>query len=68
MARYSKRHYEDVAKIIRKQAHPDAVYTYDDVKMGQQMMVETMVNEFVNLFKADNPRFDVDRFTTACGT
>ena len=53
--RYQKRHYEDVARILKSDAgHLDRVRN-------------TIIQEFTDLFATDNPLFDRDRFLSACG-
>lgn len=55
----SKKDYEAVAKAVRSsRAHQwgDTVNAVDDVAVRLSVA-----------FKADNPRFDVDRFLEACG-
>ena len=52
MSIFSKRHYESIAKIIRREYEP-----LDGCEF---------VEAFVKEFKADNPRFDAERFRLAC--
>jgi len=52
----TKKHYKEVAKIIS--AHTS--------KSGDMVHKQRLVEELSAFFKADNPRFDMERFTTAC--
>lgn len=31
-----------------------------------EILLENLVNDFAEMFKADNPRFDANRFRVAC--
>ena len=62
--RYSKRHYEDVAKILR--------VVKNEYKLGDQVSLslsiwKRQVDDFVVLFTCDNPLFNEVRFRVACG-
>lgn len=62
MARFSKRHYEDVARIFRNYRPPAKVNDRQ-----ADIMLEDMVNMFAAMFRSDNSKFDNDRFAKACG-
>ena len=63
--RYQKRHYEDVAGLLRHTVthHPAGNSTADGAVIA---MTQVMV-DFANLFAADNLLFDRARFLAACG-
>jgi hypothetical protein len=52
--KYSKRHYEDTAKILREAR-----------QVGCETDIETIYYQFVDLYTLDNPRFDAKRFHKA---
>jgi hypothetical protein len=54
MARYSRRHYEDVARILADERSRYPNRTDDTIDM--------IVLRFKRLFAADNSRFDAERF------
>ena len=56
MSRYSKKHYEDIAEIIR--------LTRDDGSRSGYYM-DNMVERLTIMFSADNPNFDRERFLEA---
>ncbi len=49
----TKQDYEKIAEVLKN-------YSW----IGKHRLV----NSFVEMLKADNPRFDAERFKTACGT
>lgn len=55
-ARYSRRHYEDTAAIMRANEPPRPDERHD-----------AMIGAFVTLYGDDNPRFNAARFLVACG-
>ncbi|KKL54077.1 hypothetical protein LCGC14_2269030 [marine sediment metagenome] len=70
-SRYSKRHYEDVARILRADRMEARIRPEDDT-------LANVTADFADLFAADNPRcafldcqmhkgFDRARFLAACG-
>lgn len=67
MPKYSRRHYEDVAKIMLYNLNQSKAARIKEDKEGQlhRSLVTTMC--FVDMFEADNPQFDRDRFLKACG-
>ena len=60
-SKYQKRHYEDVAEILK--AHLDS--TRKDGYHHKTM--DSIVREFSLMFEDDNPLFDRERFLEACG-
>jgi hypothetical protein len=55
--RMSRKHYIEVARILR------------EAREAGEIRVETLhllMADFIELFQADNPRFDQDRFERAC--
>ena len=58
MARYEKRHYEDIATILFEG------YQHTDGP-AQEVILELLTNDFADLFADDNPRFDRKRFKKA---
>lgn len=62
---FTKRHYEEVARIIR-QAYEDArEYPPSESKAGAEA-VDRIQTDLRRMFAADNPRFDGTRFDMAC--
>ena len=60
--RMTKKHFKQVADIIRKRAEQDR-----ELGNGGHGLLSEMVSDFVELFQASNPRFDVVKFYEACG-
>ena len=61
-SKYQKRHYEDVARILsHARAHEPRFGTGQFTATGQAIV------DFADLFAADNPLFDRERFLKACG-
>lgn len=56
---FSKRHYEEVARIIREER---AAWPHHDA----QRMAQRFQHSLRQMFAADNPRFDATRFDMAC--
>ncbi len=56
--RYQKRHYEDVARLLRERSE----HIFDEPLVRQVIEID-----FADLFAADNPDFDRERFLAACG-
>lgn len=54
---FSRRHYREIAGVIA--AHTS--------KSGDVVHKRRLVAELSAFFKADNPRFDMERFSDACG-
>ena len=52
MAKFSKMHYEEVAKVIKEHRYPDDTYI--------------IIEHFCNMFEKDNEKFDKDKFIRAC--
>jgi len=57
---FQKRHYETVAELLRIAFKREACDT------AAIAAVENIRDDFVATFKADNPRFDPQRFRDAC--
>jgi len=53
----SRKHYREIASIIA--AHTS--------KSGDVVHKRRLVEDLAAYFKADNPRFNMDRFSDACG-
>jgi hypothetical protein len=53
----TRKHYEKVAQILRQQVEQGA----------DKATVAEIATELVSMFRADNPRFDRDRFFSAIG-
>jgi hypothetical protein len=60
--RMTKKHFSQVAEIIRKRAEQDS-----ELGNGGHGLLSEMVSDFVELFQASNPRFNVAKFYEACG-
>jgi len=65
--KYSKRHYEDIAGVLRA-TRPNLE---KDTQRGQRELEDSrelwlrVRNRFVELFKEDNPRFSEEKFIKA---
>ena len=57
-SKYQKRHYEDVARILK---------SLRDQERDGPTVIELVCDEFEDLFRWDNPLFDVVRFRKAAG-
>jgi len=55
--KYAKRHYEDVAKLLRE---------YADCPPEQYPLLVGIRADFITMFRDDNTRFDADKFLSAC--
>lgn len=62
----SKMHFEMVARVIREASQR---ITKNDTLIAshQTEMVRTIARDFADEFRASNPRFDRERFLSACG-
>jgi hypothetical protein len=58
---YTRRHNCDVAEILGKR------HGAFDAEGSGPFAVDWIADDFYDLFAADNPRFDRERFLTACG-
>ncbi len=58
-SKYQKRHYEDVASILKG--------ALDEHEETSQRPIESMVWEFDALFTEDSPLYDSEHFLRACG-
>lgn len=63
--KYSKRHYEETARILRE-AYMNFSDAVEDENSTIHIMFHRIRIDFENLFIKDNPRFDVYRFINAC--
>ena len=61
MPRFQKRHYEAIAGIIREDITMQAPLFTDNGDRRQ------FAHKFAGYFALDNPRFDRQRFMSACG-
>ncbi len=52
----TKKDYEKIAEVLRKGVRPVQVEPW----------FNNMVDRLCDVFQADNPRFDAERFKTAC--
>ena len=62
MPKFAKRHYITVAEIIRSYMDRSDALTLFDAAYQQ-----TVASMFANVFEHDNPRFNRERFLSACG-
>ena len=63
--RYQQEHYEDVANLLTRSTtdHGTSRKSAD----GGVMALRRVMLDFADLFAADNPEFDRERFLAACG-
>ena len=64
-AQFARKDYNVVVDIIRNSA--DKIAEELKVEGKQSKIKEILAQEFADVFKADNPRFDIDRFLNALG-
>lgn len=67
-----KKDYNNFARMIRSQRHQiikARLSTTDDEKPfmdGAEKQLSIIIDELVTIFKADNDKFDADKFYSAC--
>lgn len=66
-SRYQRRHYEDMANLINDLMPEDVPADDYPVMAGIRHGLILTANRMIELFKEDNPNFDVVRFEKACG-
>jgi hypothetical protein len=59
--RFTRAHYELIAAILNRR-----FYAEDGNETGR-WVVDAVADDLCEVFAADNPRFDRDRFVAACG-
>lgn len=64
--KYERRHYEDVAKILKEYAPVGWGYISDNTQIKYDT-AQDIAEDFARLFKADNPNFNEAKFQKACG-
>ena len=64
--KFSRQHYEIVAKILSNYSYKGAGGISDRVIIASNTTGEIM-DDFITVFKADNANFDEIRFKKACG-
>ena len=72
MAKYTKQHFETVARVLRTNLNQ---YAYDNNKDIDDIEIDASCRvalidvavDFHNVFRLDNPRYDADKFWEACG-
>ena len=57
MAKFQARHYNDIAAELRE--------TYGDALDSERPGIERTVKNLASMFRADNPRFDAERWYSA---
>lgn len=64
---FTKQHYKVIAEVITN-PHADAS-DYHDGCMGNDRLIFTdkLIDDFIVRFEQDNPGFDKDEFSKACG-
>lgn len=59
-SKFQRRHYQAIAEVlilsVNSQAH-----------LFAELSARELIDRFADLFSRDNPRFDKDRFLSACG-
>ncbi len=63
--RYSRRHYVDVAQILRAERFGLTRFLKGRERTGAGDLLEYIQGDFERLFRDDNRRFDLDRFRRA---
>jgi hypothetical protein len=67
MAKFSRQDYVSIARVIDttwRKLFASAVTT--DQRFGVKVDMDAVVTAFADMFAADNPRFDRERFVMAC--
>lgn len=67
---FTQRHFELVARTIKLRADTwlcDIAGDDPKVTQASRELLVCLARDFADAFKADNPRFDRDRFMKACG-
>lgn len=61
----TKKHFSAIARIIAdsRDVYPDALYSRDE---AVDIVLDEVVDKLSTYFKAENPRFDAERFKKAC--
>jgi hypothetical protein len=63
MAKFSKRHYESIARILP--SHYNTVNPTNDYETGYKDGRWSAISSLADMFEQDNPRFDRERFIKA---
>jgi len=63
----TKKHYKLFADLIYKLVINNFVRDAEEVKVINQFLGDVLVPELINLFEADNPRFDANKFINEIG-
>ena len=66
MAKFSKGHYEAIARVMREYAPANFSFRNEYTK-AREKRTEDIIHDLIRVFKKDNPLFDEDRFLIACG-
>ncbi len=66
MAKYARRHYEDIAAIINSHLKATELEKLE-ISKGKIEVLSSLYVNFANLFQQDNQNFDRERFLKACG-
>lgn len=61
---FARKHYKAIAEII-KQAKPS--FNSTRMNMGETWCCMRIARDLTDYFAKDNPRFDRDKFLSACG-
>ena len=69
-SKYSKRHFEEIARILRASAMAPVVRAAcnTDHATGYEIARNQIALRFEMLFEQDNPRFNLAKFREAAGT
>ncbi|KKM93864.1 hypothetical protein LCGC14_1203930 [marine sediment metagenome] len=60
---FKKRHYEVIARVLNSHhLHPTRLHVADS-----DIVLDRVIEDFVAMFKDDNPRFDRKKFMKAAG-
>lgn len=54
MPKFTKMHYEMVADVL--------INSYDPQQIGQSNLIEDLTEDFITMFKHDNPAFKPEKF------
>ena len=63
----TKKDYIRIASIFKSEHDIYTNQPDNDIRHGKMLMWRTLVNSFVDSLYEDNPRFDSDKFYSACG-
>jgi hypothetical protein len=65
MSKFSKRHYEAVASLLRNRYNNTNLDNRDPASLGEEVMLKMIVDDFIDLFEEDSVNFSPLKFKRA---